>query len=173
MVARGISRDAPDELRAGQASVMEVQGLLVIRIVRSSRNASLGCHPLARCNVSEHTALVICFDSTDDFSRGDHLHAPRQPVHNVHAQTIAPIPRVAISQGDGSVLPTTSAGATGQRAIGVNELVVGIGLPMSRFTTAANYYAGPVWRSSAPGLDCRGKMHQGSHRTKHALRVID
>src|SRR5207247_5998031 len=72
------------ELLAGQAGVMEVQGLLVIRIVSSSRYASLGCHPLARSKVSEHTALVIRLDSTDDFSRGDHLDRKSTRLNSSH-----------------------------------------------------------------------------------------
>jgi hypothetical protein len=86
---------------------------------------------------------------------------------------VTPVSLVAISQTDGSISPAASVGTTGQGAIGVDELVVGIGFPVRRFTAASNNDAGSVRWLSTFGFHSGRQMHQCRHRTEYTLRVMD
>src|SRR5258708_27797557 len=84
-----------------------------------------------------------------------------------------PVTLVAVPQPLRPVLPTSSVGATNQRAIRVNELMIWISLPVRRFTATRDDHARAVWRSSRFRFDGGGQVHQRGDRTKHALSVID
>jgi hypothetical protein len=70
-----------------------------------------------------------------------------------------PVARIAIPKGKNPVFPTASMRAAGQSAIGVNELVMRIGFPVRRFTTAGDYDAGAVGWPSRMRFDGCGQVH--------------
>jgi hypothetical protein len=55
----------------------------------------------------------------------------------------------------------------------VNELVVWVGLPVNRFTTARHYNARPVARFASFDFHGRRQVHQAGHGTQNALRVVN
>jgi hypothetical protein len=82
------------------------------------------------------------------------------------------IARVAVAQPKSAIPPAASARATPQRAIVVDELVVGIGFPMGRFAATSHYHTGPPPPSASTRFYGRRQVHQGGNRAKYALRVM-
>src|SRR5436309_2266260 len=86
---------------------------------------------------------------------------------------VGSVTRVSIPQPHRPVLPTSTTGAAGQSAVGMNELLVRVGLPVRRLTATRDDHARTVrWLASFGFHSCR-QMHQTGHRAEHALGVID
>jgi hypothetical protein len=54
----------------------------------------------------------------------------------------------------------------------MNELMIGVSLPVGGFTTAGDYDAGPPRGAAGGRLHGGGQVHQGGYGTQHPLRVI-
>src|SRR6266850_3261 len=169
----GIRRDAGDELVAGHSRRMKVQGMLVIWIPGGGGNAAFGRRRLRGGQILSNAAIEIRFEATDDLRRSDHFHAVGKPGDDIQAALCRAITFVTIPERRRSVFPTTSVGAARQSTIGVDKLVAGISLPVSRFAAAGNYNTRPVPRQSRPAFDGGGQMHQSGDGTKHPLRMIN
>jgi hypothetical protein len=87
------------------------------------------------------------------------MQAMGKPIAYIEAEMVRFIPRITVAEWNCAVPPTAAIGATGKSAIGMNELVIGISLPVGGLATASHDDAGPIHRTPWPRLDCRSQMH--------------
>src|SRR5437660_1336457 len=83
------------------------------------------------------------------------------------------IAAIAIAQPDAPVFPAASRHAAGQCAVGMDELMARIRLPMRGLTSAGDDDARPLTASRSFDRHRRGQVHQGRDSAKNSRRVIN
>ena len=97
----------------------------------------------------------------------------RQPIDTIDAKVLWFVEFRTIAQDVSSRFPAAPVVTARKRPDSMNELVVGISLPMGRFATASDDNTRAVRRGTPFGLDRRSQVHQASYPAKDALRVIN
>src|SRR5689334_13850629 len=97
----------------------------------------------------------------------------RQIIAHIQTQPMRLVSLIAVGQRHGAIAPAHALRATCQRAIRMNERVLGISFPMRGLASAADDDTSSAGFSSWRILARRGHVHQTSHTTEDTLRVID
>jgi hypothetical protein len=97
--------------------------------------------------ITNGSAVEIQLDAPGDLVGRDHVHAPGQPPDEVDAQRLRPIFLIAVAERHRARSPAAAVVAATQRPDGVDELMVGVGREMRRFTAAGDDHARTIaWR---------------------------
>lgn len=116
---------------------------------------------------------VVQVDAADDVSGGDHVETVWKLADDIAAEMLRCVLLVAVAEGLHARLPAPAVIAAGERAVGVKELVVGVGFPVRRFAPAGNHDTGAITRHAGLGLYGGSEMHQKADRSDDAGSMID
>ena len=121
-------------------------------------------------------ALVIEFDSPNDFLGRDHVHALRNAqlvadLDRIFADVLA-VFRVAVADKLAAGFPAADLVAASQHAVGTDVLMVRVGFPMGWLASASDDDAGAAMSAAILRVDGSRQVHGERHRTEHAVGVI-
>jgi len=119
-------------------------------LMNSPFHAGDARRPLVIGEIPDGAAVEIQLDAPGDLVGRDHVHAPGQPADDVHAQRLGPIVLVAVAQRHRARFPAAAVVAAAERPHGVDELMMGIGGEMRRFTAAGDDHARTMARRLRP-----------------------
>jgi hypothetical protein len=123
--------------------------------------------------ITNGSAVEIQLDASDDVVGRNHVHAPGQPADDVHAQRLRAIFLIAVAERHRARAPAAAVVAAAERSHGVDELVMGVGGEMRRFTAAGDDHARTIAWRARPRVDRSRQVHEQADRADHSLCVVD
>ena len=122
---------------------------------------------------------MIEFDGTNHIRGRNHRHAAREDrslagatgADGIDAEVVV-AHRVAVAERDGAGFPAAAIVAAGERAEGVEELMVRVGFPLRGLASAGDDDAGAILRAACADGDGGGEVHDAGDGAEHADAVM-
>ena len=127
-------------------------------------------------NDRHRSSLKVKLNPPDDIVGRDHVEAAGDAQFGCNLNRLfADVPLiflVAITYQLTARSPTASVQATGERSDGRDVLVVGVCLPVCRFSAASDNHTGTLSRTTGPSLDGGRQVHGKCNRTDDSIGMM-
>jgi len=148
-----------------------VDALLIERVGASGGDGFACERFLVRMERLNAAASKVGFDVVDDGFGADPIHALGQTVGDAGAEIARQVASVAVADRERTILPATAFGAARESSDGMDELMTGVGFPVSGLAATGDDDAG----SGAAAFERHGcgEVHERGDRAEDALGVVD